>query len=316
MKKSLHLSLILISTLSSFSAERLVMVAPIDNLTGRQALSDYSPETGGPPGNPRKQFRIDRYTHAPREIIEHAIEGIPGLRPVERAQFDKVLMAVSGTIHDGLVDPEKAQAVALKLGADVIVTGAILDFQETAVDSNVYAKIKTTTYSATVRVRLIDLGVDKSSKKVLAAVTSSFLVTGKCVVPETQYLKLSNSDWYYSALKDAFDRLVSDPAFKAKLSANPASTNAFGLVKVEFAVIPTNASIYFWSEAKGDWRYVGKSPMVKNLQGGLLYKVKIEKTGFRTWETLIEGEEGLSISHELSRDISSEKLQAPVVRIP
>lgn len=314
MKKSLTLLLLLLSHIPALPADRLVMVAPFDNLTGRQRLSDYSPEIGGSPGNPRKQFRIDRYTHAPREILEHAIQNVPGLKPVERTQIDKVLIEVSGAIHDGLINPEKAQTVALQLGADAIVMGSLLDFQETVVDSNAYSKIRTTTYSATIRVRLIDLSVDKSSKKVQAAVTSSFLATGKCVVPETPYLKLSNSDWYYSALKDAFDRLVSDPAFKAKLSANTASTNALGLVKVEFAVTPTNASIYFGSDA--GWRYVGKSPLVKNLQLGAPYKIRVEKTGFVPWETLIEGEDGLSIAHELSPHTSPDKAQNPIVRIP
>ena len=97
--------------------DRLVMVAPFDNLSDVHRYIDYQVDTGAVSGNPRKQYRVDRYSHACREYLEDIIANIPGLKPVERSQFARVMLEVSGSIHDGAVDPEKAQQVAIRLGA-------------------------------------------------------------------------------------------------------------------------------------------------------------------------------------------------------
>src|SRR5258708_35408238 len=106
--------------------ERMVMIAPFDNLSGINEYINYEVDAGVTPGNPRKQFRADRYSHAPREMLEGIILNVPGLQPVERTKFDQVMLEVSGAIHDGLTDPEKAQQVAIRLGADGIIAGPFI----------------------------------------------------------------------------------------------------------------------------------------------------------------------------------------------
>ena len=111
MKTLLLLLLLAFSGAHVHARDRLVMVAPFDNFSGRHAYINYEVDTGAAIGNPRKQYRVDKYSHSPRELLEQIIVETPGLRPVERAQVDRVMIEVSGVIRDGIVDPEKAEGV-------------------------------------------------------------------------------------------------------------------------------------------------------------------------------------------------------------
>src|SRR5258705_335085 len=91
---------------------------------------------------PRMSQRFPRESHAPRELLEEIIAAIPGLRPVERLQFDRIMIEVSGAVRDGIVDPEKTQTAALKLGADAIIMGTILDLKEVTTEYLGYVNLK------------------------------------------------------------------------------------------------------------------------------------------------------------------------------
>jgi len=297
MKIILVLVIAAISAVSLRGSDRLVMVAPFDNLSDVHRYIDYQVDTGAVSSNPRKQYHVDRYSHACREYLEDTIASIPGLKPVERAQFDRVMLEVSGGIHDGAVDPEKAQQVAIKLGADAIIMGSILDLKQTVFEYDGYARIKDTIYSATIRVRLIDLTKDNDSKKIVAAIPSSYRVTGTSVIPETPYYRIRNSDAYFSALTDALQKLETDDVFKSRILPKVVATTALGLVKVEFAIVPSNSSVFV--RAQNGWRYIGGTPLDRNLPAGLEVPVRIEKEGFAPWETIILPEPALRITHEL-----------------
>src|SRR5262245_46062298 len=143
MKTSIITLISFLISVSGHAGDRVVAVLPFHNLSGTQQYITYEADSGSM-GNPRHQVRVDRYSHAPREILEDIIAKIPGIRLVERATFDRTMIDISGSIRDGLLDDEGAQKVGVALGADAIVLGTIVEMNEFVSEYNGYTYIKDT----------------------------------------------------------------------------------------------------------------------------------------------------------------------------
>src|SRR5262249_1517101 len=158
----------------------------------------------------------------------------------------------------------------LRLGADGIVMGSILDLKTGSADYHGYTRLKTTTYSAVLRVHLIDLTKDRKTKSIAAAIAASSIVSGSCVFQETPYATAAASDPYFSAIRDALDKLNSDKLLRAKMTGrvpkDAEATLTMESVSVSFSIIPQTATVLM--KTASGWRYLGTSPCVKELPVG------------------------------------------------
>ena len=209
------------------------------------------------------------------------------------------MIEVSGVIRDGIVDPEKAQNIAVKLGADAIVMGTILDLKESSTQYQGYTMLKETIYAARLRVRIINLTKEKGSDRIVPVIPFSKVVSGRVVVSETPYLKLQSGDFFFTAISEALQTLADDERFKTGMADAQLGSARLPMTQVVFAPTPPNCSIYLSNEH--GWKYLGESPLTNPLPTGIPQQIRLEKPGFAPWQTLIEPGDALRVTRELER---------------
>jgi curli biogenesis system outer membrane secretion channel CsgG len=267
------------------SAKAIVLVPPFENLSKQHDWDKIDEPDGTDPKKPRRQYKIDRYTEAPRAFFEDAIVNTKGVSVVERKRVDTLLQEVEFGQRSGLVDSEKAIKLGKLLGANRIVIGTIANVSEETKKFKGYGiQTENTVVSADLRVRMLEIqtGEVVFSKKVIGSVTYS-----KSTFGETK-----SSDRNFAAVKAAVDEISKDDKFKAALRGEKAVTEAKQIV-VEFAPKPENCNIEI------DGKYVGGSPLKEELMPGIEYKIRIAKSGYKEWNAVIIPKVGLKITPEL-----------------
>jgi curli biogenesis system outer membrane secretion channel CsgG len=275
--------------------EPVVLVATFENQSKAHPKISYEVGTGNKEGHPKRSFIVDRFTEAPRSILEDMLSNMKGIRIVERQRVDSVLMETEFGAMSGLVDPEKAVKLGKMLGANMIVMGTIIEIRDDHREFTGYGvKSKVNKVVCQIRVRLLDIES--------GAISFSKIVEGAKTYTESTYGKSDSGtkDGYdrdFAAIEDALDRLRDDAEFKAALFGKNAggrdAAKTDGLVEVEFAPKPDNCDIEI------DGKYVGGSPLKRRLPAGKDVKVKIAKGGFQQWEGVIVPEAGLKVTREL-----------------
>src|SRR3954469_23827256 len=109
------------------NSKPVVLVPPFENLAKQREFVVYDVPDGTAPNRPRRQYRIDRYTEAPRALFEDALVNLSGVSIVERKRVDTLLVESEFGQLSGLVDPEKAIKLGKLLGSTQIVIGTIAD---------------------------------------------------------------------------------------------------------------------------------------------------------------------------------------------
>ena len=72
-------------------------------------MIDYEVGTSSDPDQPRKRYiHVDRYTEAPRSILEDLLVDIDGVKVVEWQRVDALLQESQFSHNSGLVDTENA----------------------------------------------------------------------------------------------------------------------------------------------------------------------------------------------------------------
>lgn len=276
-------------------AKRVVLVAPFENLSTAKCMVVYEVATGSDPNNPKRSFRVDRYSEAPRGILEDIIGQVEGVSVVERQRIDTILLESEFGRLSGLVDPEKAVQLGKLLGANAIVMGSILDVRTTTRTFSGYAiSTRNTAVKCSIRIRIIDIATGS---------VFSTITRGTAVYQASSFGGVNDSDVAYGVIESALETLRDNDAFKATISghttqsaAQPSQINGTQvneLVEVDFSPKPDNSDIEL------DGKYLGGSPLKRTVPTGTAIKVKISKAGYTPWEATIVPEKGMRVTTEL-----------------
>jgi len=266
---------------------KVVLVLPFENLSNVRSMVTYEVATGSDPNNPKRQFRVDRYSEAPRAVLEDILQGMEGVSVVERTRLDAILLESEFGRLSGLVDPEKAVKLGKMLGANLVVMGSILDVSSSRRTFSGYGiRTDTVIVRCSVRVRVVDIesGGQTLSKIVRTSVS----------YPSSDFGGVSDSDVAYSVIDSALESLRDDADFKTALATGKRlPSSGAPTVEVEFCPSPDNSDIEI------DGVYVGGSPLKRMLPAGKPIKIRVAKSGFKPWEATITPEKGLRITKQL-----------------
>jgi len=266
----------------------VVLVPPFENQTKYHESISYEVGTGNNPNQPKRTYRVDRYTEAPRSLLEDMLGRIKGVTVVERQRVDAILQETEFGQLSGLVDSEKAIRLGKILGANVIVMAAIVDLRDEQREFHGYAiKTKNTETLCSIRIRLLNM-----SKGTIAF---SKIVKGSKSLAKSSYGGTASSDRHFAAIEDTLRQLENDSQFKrAVFGAEAAPTGE--QVEVEFSPKPDNCDIEI------DGKYIGGSPLKRRLPAGMEVKLRISKAGHKTWEGVFVPEPGFRVTRELERN--------------
>jgi Curli production assembly/transport component CsgG/PEGA domain len=268
-------------------AKPIVLVPPFENQARQHDYVMYDVPDGTSPNRPRRQYRIDRYTEAPRSLFEDVLVNIDGVTIVERKRIDTLLVEAEFGQLSGLVDPEKALKLGKLLGANQIIIGTISDITEESKQFKGYGiQTENVEVTATLLIRVLDIETAK--------ITFSKTFKGTKSYSKSNFGGTKSSDRHFAAVKAAVAEIAADNKFKAAVQGKKSATDG-GTVEVEFNPKPENCDIEI------DGKYVGGSPVKRKLTSGTDYKVRISKAGYEEWSGVITAETGLKITRELER---------------
>ncbi len=263
----------------------IVLVPPFQNLSPTKAMISYEVATSSDHDNPKRSFRVDRYSEAPRGILEDILVGIRGVSVVERQRVDAILLESEFGHFSGLVDTQQAVQMGKLLGANSIVMGSILDINtDTSNFSGYGIKTKHTQVKSSVRIRLIDIGSGR--------VTFSKIVKGEVTYSSSSFGGTNNSDVAFAVIEAALEELRGMLDLQDALSGESNIDNSSG-VTVKFSPIPDNCDIDIGGS------YMGGSPIEIRLAADKPIAVRISKAGYQSWEKTIVPKEGLIVRPEL-----------------
>jgi curli biogenesis system outer membrane secretion channel CsgG len=287
------------SQMEAAAKKHSVLVVPFENISGVQAFTDYEVATGNDPDKPKRTFRIDRYTEAPRAILEDILTHFEEITVVERQRVDALLMESEFGRLSGLVDQEKASRLGKMLGARYIVMGTILDVRAQKKNFSGYGiATSNTQVNCGVRLRMVEIDGGK--------VVLSKVVRGSASFTDTAYGGTNDSDVAYTVIEAALEQLREDEDFGNKITQvvspksvdkGDADTNG---IEIEFSPTPSDCDIEI------DGIYVGGSPLRREFPKGTTMKVKISKAGFTSWERTITADPNLRVTPQLQPIINSE----------
>ena len=136
----------------------VLLVAPFENLSSAKCMVTYEVATGSDPNNPKRSFRVDRYSEAPRAILKDILGEIPGVKVGRKTTSGLDFTESEFGRLSGLVDPEKAVKLGKLLGATAIVMGTVLDVgAKTRQFSGYGISTHNTVVAGSVRVRIINI---------------------------------------------------------------------------------------------------------------------------------------------------------------
>jgi hypothetical protein len=266
------------------------LVPPFENQSKQHQTINYEVGTGNDPDKPKRVFKVDRYTEAPRTLLENVLTNMDGVTIVERQRVDTLLAEAEFGRLSGLVDPEKAIQLGKLIGANLIVIGTISDLRDETKKFKGYGiATENVTVTSQLRLRVLEIETGK--------ILFSKVVKGSRVYTKTNFGETKSSDRNFAAIEAAIEKTGEDADFRAAVQGKKRAANADAgggeLVEVDFSPKPDNCDIEI------DGKYVGGSPLKRRLVSGKEYKVRITKTGYKEWNGAISAEAGLRITREL-----------------
>lgn len=276
------------NTSGTRNAKPFVLVVPFENLSSVRAMITYEVATGTHPDRPKRSFRVDRYSEAPRHILEDILINL-GARVVERQRLDAILFETKFGKFSGLVDPDRAIRLGKMVGANSIIMGTITDVRSRREKFSGYG-ITTTNDVVTCSIRVRVMDVESGS------VRFSMIVRGSETFMSSSIGGVSDSDVAYAVIEDALEKLRADRSFKEAILPGESAISG-RQVNVKFAPIPENSDIEI------DGIYRGGSPLVAALPMGRQVRVQISKAGYETWEATVIPTEGLIVKPELEKKL-------------
>ena len=248
-------------------------------------MIDYEVATNDDPNNPKRVFRVDRYSEAPRSILEDIVLEIGQINIVERQRLDQMLLESEFSRLSGFVDAQESVTLGKLLGASFIIMGTINDVSSSTTNFKGYGiKSKVVTVQSNIRLRVIEI---KSGNIVF-----SRILKGKATFSSSNFGGSENSDVAYQVINAALEKLRSDQDFKELLSRCFKQTDS-GKIRVKFTPKPNNCDIEI------DGIYIGGSPINYVFDSSSPIKIKISKAGHETWESTIIPRKDLVVKPEL-----------------
>ncbi len=288
LKNIVLMSLMILLVSGTQAQARKILVPPFQNLSKAKSMISYEVATSSDPNNPKRSFRVDQYSEAPREILEDIILGIDGVEVVERQRIDSLLLEMDLGRFSGLVDVSQAVQIGKMLGADSVIMGSILYVRTRESKFSGYGiKTKNITVECSIRIRLIDI---ESSR-----VSYSKMIKGGNHYPSSSFGGIKDSDIAFSVIESTLEQLYDDDNFKQGIRGDNARNNGGTMMDIQFIPIPDNCDIEI------DGLYVGGSPLTYSLQAGKQVQIRISKPGFQVWERTIIPNPNLIVKPELLR---------------
>jgi len=276
----------------SGGSELVVLVLPFENLSRAKSMTTYEVMTSPDPDKPKRSFSIDRYSEAPRGILEDIFVNW-GVKVVERQRVDALLLESEFGRLSGLVDTAKAVQLGKMLGATTIVMGTVADVNTHKSTFSGYGiRTEQTKVTALLRVRVIEIET--------GLVKYSTSVEGTASYSSSAFGGTSDSDVAFQVIRNALEKLRDDVNFKQSLLGKT-TEGKVQEVAIRFAPVPENCDIEI------DGFYVGSSPVTINLPTNKPVKVRITKPGYQPWEVSMVPKEGLVVKPELAREQDQKK---------
>lgn len=263
----------------------IVLVPPFQNLSTSKSMISYEVATNTDPDRPTRSFTVDRYSEAPRGILEDILVGIPGVTIVERQRVDALLVESEFGHFSGLVDTQQAVQMGKMLGATTVIMGSILDIRAKNANFSGYGvETDSTEVISSIRIHLIDIASGR--------VTYSKIVKGSVSYFSSRFGGTTDSDVAFAVIESSLEQLREDEGFKQAFGDGRNEDSSSGVI-VKFYPQPDNCDIDIGGT------YMGGSPIEIPLSAGKSVQVRISKAGYQTWEKTIIPREGLIVKPEL-----------------
>lgn len=191
--------------------EIIILVPPFENVTGVRSEIKIEKKSELDLDSHSIQVLADRYSEAPRTLLEDVLVSLPNVSVVERQQLDKLLLESQYSRTSGIVDQQYAISIGKQLGANAIAMGTIVDISTTdSVFTGYGVKTLTKTTVATVRIRIINI----SSGRIIFSKT----IYGSDKYTTTNFGGNKRDDLAFQAIKNAMESLNSDVMFAKAIS--------------------------------------------------------------------------------------------------
>jgi hypothetical protein len=205
------LLIVLCVTANGEPNKRIVLVPPFENHSSTKSIISYEVATNPQPGHPKRYFAIDRYSEAPRGLVEDLLVG-SGVEVVERQRIDQLLLEADASY--GIVNTEDAIRLGKMLGANTILMGTILNIQTRQNTFSGYGiQTSATVTTCSIRVRVIDIES--------GIVIFSKIYSGQTSSMRTQYGADCDSDAAYTVIEDAIRGMHEDLDFTSLFGKGP-----------------------------------------------------------------------------------------------
>jgi len=276
---------------------RRVLVIPFENVTAVKSHvtveEDNVSEEGqsGSSGSYQEPYgrKVDRYSHAPKSILEDIIVNTSGVSVVERQRVAALFEhGIDLPVEEGIYDTTTLIKPGYLQGVDALVFGTVESIDsETRKFYGHNINTENQTASAKVRVRVVDV----ESGRVIA----SRRVHGERTYRKSQFLGIEHQDVAFSVMELALAELQDDEVFVAALQGRELAIGAAapGLTTVQFRPTPDKTEILI------DGEYFGSSPATIDLPTGEPVRVTLRKGGYESWEATLRPRRGRVVDPEL-----------------
>lgn len=186
--------------------KKIVLIPPFENVTGIRSEITIDAPTNPNQNTKIKTRVVDRYTEAPRAILEDILLQFPNVIVVERQQLDKMLLESEYGRKSGLVDSKHAIEIGKQLGANSIVTGTIINIREKNQSFKGYGiTTNTKIIVSTIRVRVIDISSGR--------IVFSKLIESSIPYNSSNSGGIRNSDTAFEVMNSSLNKLRKDKQF-------------------------------------------------------------------------------------------------------
>lgn len=245
-----------------------VLVTPFENQSTAKSMVAYEVATAADPSQPKRSFTVDRYSEAPRAILEQALTELTGVRVVERQRIDAMLLESDFGAYSGLVDGNTAAKMGNALGATILIQGTVLSVSvETKAFAGYGIQTERAIVSASIRVRSIDIAT--------GTVIASQMVTGQKAYTASQFGGAAESDVAYAVIDAALQRLTTNQKALRALVGEPSAPNQ---ISVRIEPTPPGCDVLI------DGIYRGTAPITVTLPATAQVLVRLERTDLTPWE--------------------------------
>lgn len=283
---------------------RAILVAPFENISQVKAMVSYDALRESSEKAPvsavvadarngvaiavtgtesvRKTLMVDRYSEAPRGMLEDLLAQQQGLVVVERQRVDALLQEQQ---FSGFTNQGDAIALSKVAGARYLATGTVQDIAMRETNFSGYGiASKRIQVTAQVRVRLVDIETGQ--------IVASTKAQGQETYATDRFSSLTDSDVAYRVISNAVTKIGENKEFLEKIRAQAGAPSVDIAVRIE--TTPAGADVLV------NDIFVGNSPTSINLPSGRPSTISIQAAGFTTWQRAVVPQAGMRIAPTLT----------------